>query len=75
MISKGACTNLLKGKFSRTFGEKVGGAAARMRCRTRSVRYLTTAFVLITLAVASYTSSVAIQRQLLLKGEAYRVRQ
>ena len=39
MILKGACTNPLKGKFSRTFWEKVGGAAARMRCRTHSVRY------------------------------------
>ena len=40
MFLKGACTNLLREKFSRTFGEKVGGAAARMRCRAHSVRHL-----------------------------------
>ena len=44
MIWKGACTNLLREKFSRTFGEKVACEARRMRCRTRSVRYLNNCF-------------------------------
>ena len=35
MILKGACTNLLKEKFSRTFGEKVACVARRMRCSLR----------------------------------------
>ena len=44
MIWKGACTNLLREKFSRTFGEKVACEARRMRCRTHSVRYFNNCF-------------------------------
>ena len=64
---------LLKGEAYRVqqyakafpFEGKVACEARRMRCRTRSVRYLTTAFVLITLAVASYTSSPPTEELLL----------